>query len=400
MSKPISKSLLMLLLFVSVTYVGCRPEPEPPITSSSEPPGIEIREVIRSGDYTENTKSETVTQNNCTNQSPLSFSIERQRTLAESTELSLSGEIGGEISAEIKPLGVGTEGKIVAAIGAEYRQSAEQSIMDGGGLGFTIEAGANPTYKINWKESWEEGIVKVEYNGQLIDVPYKYLVSARPELVDTIYEICPNESQSEEVVEANTKVNPTPIPSKTPLATYSGWQKIYVSDLNNGNNWSKRPQISNNEVLTFSPNTGGEIWATDFSNSLGDFLLSATFSYDTQKRDNIGPGIIIGDSTSGDFFLFSWNPRESNTVWFFVNVANYNHTGTETFTVGQEEVYTIQLMRTGETLTYIVNDSVIGTRQDTLFYGNPREMQIGIYSDGEGVVLELHELFLAVPQNP
>jgi len=193
-----NKSRFLLLLFIALLVSSCRlPESgSKPVSTSEETVNINIGKVIRSGEFEQRAETEILPQNNCDNKSPISFSVSRERTLEQSVDLTLQGELGGELGAEMV-------GKIVATIGAEYGQSSRKSISDSGGMEFTIEPGDFPNYTIVWREKWEKGYITVQYDDEEREIPYLYLTTARPELVNVEYNICP--TLSEEILPATSE---------------------------------------------------------------------------------------------------------------------------------------------------------------------------------------------------
>lgn len=174
---------------------------------------INIGRVIRSGEFDERADTEILPQNNCNNKSSIQFSVNRERTLEQSVNLTRKTEVGGELELAGKPLGVGAVGKIVAAIGAEYDHSSGVKIVDSGGMEFTIEAGDFPVYTVVWREKWEKGYVTIQHNDEELEVPYLYLSTARPELINVEYKICltGEPSQEQPAVEINGSVTDTPV---------------------------------------------------------------------------------------------------------------------------------------------------------------------------------------------
>ena len=187
-----NKFYFLLFPFIALLLFGCGSfENDPkPVETSEEAANVNIGKVIRSGEFEQRVETEQIPQNNCEGKSSFSFSVGRERTLEQSVDLTLQGEVGGEVELAGKPMEVGIAGKIVATIGAAYSQSNSKSITDSGGMEFTIEAGDFPTYIIVWREKWEKGYIEVEYNSEDLQVPYLYLTTARPELVNVEYKDC------------------------------------------------------------------------------------------------------------------------------------------------------------------------------------------------------------------
>ena len=223
------KLRLMLLMSIAVLVLGCTSfENEPKSISSSESiVDIKIGEVTRSGEFDQRAETEQISQNNCDGKSPFAFSVSRERTIEQSVELILQGQVDGGIEIAGKPLGVGAAGNIKAAIGVSYGQSSSKSISDSGGMEFTIEAGDFPVYTIVWREKWERGDISIEYDGDLVQVPYLYQTTARPELVSVQFNDCET-AQSEENLDnktpeglpMNTRVPPianTSVSASTPI---------------------------------------------------------------------------------------------------------------------------------------------------------------------------------------
>lgn len=206
------------MLFITLLIFGCGSfEDDPkPVDSSEEIVNINIGKVIRSGEFEQRVETEVLPQNNCDGKSPFSFSVSRQRTLEQSIDVTFQGEGGGELELAGKPLEVGVAGKIIAAIGAEYGQSNSKSISDSGGMEFTIDPGIFPNYIIVWREKWERGFVTVQQNGQELKIPYLYLTSARPEVIDVEYKDC---LTGESLQEQAQETEDTPTPTNTPLPT-------------------------------------------------------------------------------------------------------------------------------------------------------------------------------------
>jgi hypothetical protein len=179
MRKLCSLSLLVIVLLIS----GCGSSGTDPKLARTSEENINIGKVIRSGEFVERADTEILPQNNCGNKSSVQFSVNRERTLEQSVDLTFQGEIGGE-------LGIDLVGKITAAIGAEYGQNRSTSIVDSGGMEFTIEAGDFPNYTVVWREKWEKGYITVQYNGEETEISYLYLSTARPELINVEYKDC------------------------------------------------------------------------------------------------------------------------------------------------------------------------------------------------------------------
>ncbi|MCA9994210.1 MAG: hypothetical protein KDE56_00600 [Anaerolineales bacterium] len=212
-----NKFYLLLYLLVSLTF-GCNSSENELKLDTNEPPSahtaeeiakIDIGNVIRSGKFEQHVETDEISQNNCRGKSPVSFSVSRERTLEQSVDLTLSGQ--GELGLEIadKPMGIGLAGTIIAAIGAEYGQHRGKIIADTSGMEFTIESGDFPTYIINWRESWEKGYILIQYNDESLQVPYLYLTTARPELVDVRYKDCGTGETIQSTTQENTPVEAT-----------------------------------------------------------------------------------------------------------------------------------------------------------------------------------------------
>ena len=163
-----SKFLFRLFLLIGFLFVACTsPRNEKPIALPEESIDIDVGKVIRSGEFVESQEIEQLLQNNCDGKSPITFSIVRERTLEQSVDLTLQGQISGELEIAGKPLGTGASGKIIAAIGVAYEQGRSEAISDSGGMAFTIEAGDYPVYSIVWREKWEKGYIIVEHDGEI-----------------------------------------------------------------------------------------------------------------------------------------------------------------------------------------------------------------------------------------
>lgn len=195
--------------------------------------------------------------------------------------------------------------------------------------------------------------------------------------------------------ETELPVTATPAIEATAIPIY------YSADLNSAASWYSHPhlKVSGGE-LVFAPTDFEQVWAKDFSETLGDFSLKATFSYDTAGIDEYGVAIMIGDPASQNFFFLGPNPYQGNTIWFFVMVKNgeYIHPDVPPPTTpGQPQEFTIEIRRTGNKVQALVDGQRIMTRDDIVFYGKPAEMQVGVHADGNNDTLYLYDLTVSTP---
>lgn len=184
---------LCFLLFVLIVLLvsGCDSGEHRTIEpTSEETANISIGRVIRSDEFEQRVETEQIPQNNCEGKSSISFSINRERSLEQRVDITLSGEGKRGVELSGKPMEIGIASEIITTIGAEYSHGNAVTVVDGGGMVFTIEAGDFPTYIIVWREKWEKGYIEVKYNGEDLEVPYLYLTAARPELVSIEYTDC------------------------------------------------------------------------------------------------------------------------------------------------------------------------------------------------------------------
>jgi hypothetical protein len=196
---------------------------------------------------------------------------------------------------------------------------------------------------------------------------------------------------------------PATKPPKTATPTIEAAAKLiyYTADLSSATSWYSHPnlKVSGGE-LVFAPTDFEQVWAKDFSETLGDFSLTATFSYDTAGIDEYGVAFTIGDPASQNFFFLGPNPYQGNTIWFFVMVKNgeYIHPDVSPPTTpGQPREFTIEIRRTGDKVLAFVDGQRIMTRDDIVFYGKPAKMQVGVHADGNNDTLYLHELTVSTP---
>ena len=204
---------------------------------------------------------------------------------------------------------------------------------------------------------------------------------------------------------------PTPEATETPkvsettaLAVEASTGPIqYSADLSSDANWSSHPRLKvSGGELEFSPTDFEQVWAKDFSETLSDFTLSATFAYDTAGIDEYGVAVMIGDPISQNFFFLGPNPYRGDTIWFFVMVKNgeYIHPDIPPpTTAGQPEEFTLEIRRTGKKVSAYVDGEQIMTRDDIVFNGKPAEMRVGVHADGNNDTLYLYELTVSTPGN-
>jgi len=194
----------------------------------------------------------------------------------------------------------------------------------------------------------------------------------------------------------NTAAATEPPAAATPTAEEELKQIQYMADLNSAANWISHPSLTvGGGELVFSPTAFEQAWAKDFSEVLGDFVLSATFSYDTAGIDEYGVAIVIGDPIKKNFYFLGVNPYQGDTLWFFVMVKNneYIHpTVSPPMTKGQPDEFTVELRRVGKRVTAYVNGKVILERDDIVFDGKPAKMRVGVHGDGNQDTIYLHEL--------
>lgn len=170
----------------------------------------------------------------------------------------------------------------------------------------------------------------------------------------------------------------------------------YSADLSSDANWNSHPYLKVTDgELEFSPTAFEQVWVEDFNELLGDFILSATFSYDTAGIDEYGVGVVIGDPASGNFFFLGPNPYQGNTIWFFVMVKNneYIHPNVSPpMTDGQPKEFNVEIRRVGKRVTAYVDGKVILARDDIVFSGKPAKMRVGVHADGNQDTIHLREL--------
>jgi len=197
------------------------------------------------------------------------------------------------------------------------------------------------------------------------------------------------------------EIEPQPIIPIDTGNSPQNWQEIYMANLSDPVRWPQRPDlVVSDGRLTFMPEAFEYVWSTDFSEELDDFVVSATFSYDTQSRNDVGVAIVVGDMLAGNFFFLGPNPISNNkTAWFFVMSKNHEHNylHDQPTTDGQQNQYSVQLIRQGNQVSAYVNGQKLTTREDIVFEGHPALMQVGVNAEGRGVVLSLHELSVAIP---
>jgi hypothetical protein len=175
----------------------------------------------------------------------------------------------------------------------------------------------------------------------------------------------------------------------------------YTTDLNSNESWNSHThlKVSGGE-LEFSPTAFEQVWAKDFSETLGDFSLLATLSYDTAGIDGYGVAIVIGDPITNNFFLLGPNPYQGDTIWFFVMVKDGEHIHPDVSpptTTGQPEEFTIEIRRAGDKVSAYVDGQKIMTRDDIVFEGQPAKMSVGVHADGNNDTIYLHELTVSEP---
>ncbi len=199
----------------------------------------------------------------------------------------------------------------------------------------------------------------------------------------------------------------TPSPTVAPRATASPTPEAdegpiqYTADLSSNKNWSShtRLKVAGGE-LEFSPTTFEQVWAKDFSETLADFTLTATFSYDTAGIDEYGVAVVIGDPLKHNFFFLGPNPYQGDTIWFFVMVKNGEFIHPDVpppTTPGQPEEFTVQIRRVGDKVSAYVDGKRIMTRDDIVFNGKPAKMWVGVHADGNKDTIYLHELTVNTP---
>jgi len=196
----------------------------------------------------------------------------------------------------------------------------------------------------------------------------------------------------------------TELPETATLAVEATAGPIqYIADLSSNANWTNHPRLKvSGGELEFSPTDFEQVWAKDFSETLGDFSLTATFSYDTAGIDEYGVAVVIGDPLSKNFFFLGPNPYQGNTIWFFVMVKNgeYIHPDVPPpTTTGQPGEFSIEIRRTGNKVSAYVDGQKIMTRDDIVFYGKPAEMRVGVHADGNNDTLYLYELTVNTARN-
>jgi len=210
-----------------------------------------------------------------------------------------------------------------------------------------------------------------------------------------------NEATS--VPEATQAPETEPPETATPTIEATAKPIYYIADLSSAANWSSHPHLKVlGGELIFAPTEFEQVWTKDFSETLGDFSLTATFSYDTAGIDEYGVAVTIGDPASQNFFFLGPNPYQGNTIWFFVMVKNgeYIHPDVPPPTTsGQPQEFNIEIRRTGDKVTAYVDGQRIMTRDDIVFFGKPAKMQVGVHADGNNDTLYLYDLTVSTPGN-
>ncbi|MDM8531421.1 tetratricopeptide repeat protein [Anaerolineales bacterium HSG25] len=146
-------------------------------TSQNQPiADYEIGEIIKSGEYEERIELEDAPVNNCKNKSSETYTVQRNRSLEESVEITLTADM---VTDEMR-----------LAVGGEYGFEENGSGTDSSDLKYTIESGNFPVYTIAWKETWEKGHVVIMQNGKEEKMEYRYLTSAQPELLNIEHFTC------------------------------------------------------------------------------------------------------------------------------------------------------------------------------------------------------------------
>jgi regulator of sirC expression with transglutaminase-like and TPR domain len=173
--------LLMILLVPGLT--SCKAVESITGLDLPESPAYEIEEIVKSGDYEERLEIESYPINNCKCQTETSLTVLRERSLEESVEQSTGIEGGAGIS-------VLSFAEFSLAVGREYGVGHAASITDGGSLEIKADPGTYPVYTIAWREKWDTGYVVVKYKGEEERIYYRFMKSARPEVVNVDYYDC------------------------------------------------------------------------------------------------------------------------------------------------------------------------------------------------------------------
>jgi hypothetical protein len=260
----------------------------------------------------------------------------------------------------------------------------------------------NIRVKVEWDEQSVEKVTSVKVEGVIeestpeppADTPQPPADTPTPKPINT-----PKPTNTPKPPTA-TLTN-TPKPSSTPTSSLTkNAQIIYNADLSDSTHWPERPDVVvSGGKLAFTPQEFEAVWANDFSQELDDFVVSATFSYDTQGRDDVGAAIVVGDSKTGNFFFLGANPNHGNTLWYFVMVKNWEHIHPDIdapMTLGQPDLFSVEFVRQDTQVSAYVNGEKIMTREDIVFEGRAEQMQIGVHSDGDGVTTFLHKLSVAL----
>ena len=156
-----------------------------------ESPDYEIEEVVKAGDYEERLEIESYPINNCKCQTETALSVSRERSLEESVEQSTGIEGGAGLSTL-------SFAEFSLAVGREYGVGHATSITDSGGLEIKAEPGTYPVYTIAWREKWDTGYVVVKQKGKEERIYYRFMKSARPEIINVDYYDCEEAGPGEE----------------------------------------------------------------------------------------------------------------------------------------------------------------------------------------------------------